>query len=516
MSKLSASHDFHALTITDLLEARDAYHRHLTHLDNVVGTAIGLYLIREGDPDIDDPEGTLPGPSNDIRTLFNSDVRHWSSPCVLVFVDKWQKPDDLKPHPEQFVPPRLYLPDDRVVPTCVVFAPRAADIDQHMDDIIFSPDLLGGGYPILSHVQGDSRIGSVGCLVTDGHSVFALTNRHVAGPDGQESFTIVDGQRHRVGEAVSPSLRQIPLVDAYPAWPGFRTHVNLDAGLIRVDELSNWTSQVFGIGEVGELFHADADALSLNFINRNVRAFGAVSGLLKGVIKGLFYRYRSLAGFDFVTDFLIGPRPGAQTVPTRSGDSGTIWFLERELDEDGRPAKHRPLAMQWGSQGFEGEDHQQAMQFALASNLTIICRDLNVRIVSDWETGLSETWGKLGHFQVGAKACDLVADAKLFLLMQNNKEQIGLSDDDRRNRVFPGNLQSAFIALADVPDLWWKSKRGNREKSTHFADMDEEGSGQFSGETLLELYEADTATLSPLTWHAFYENLGTQLRYQGS
>ena len=60
MSKLSASHDFHALTITDLLEARDAYHRHLTHLDNVVGTAIGLYLIREDDPDIDDPAGTLP------------------------------------------------------------------------------------------------------------------------------------------------------------------------------------------------------------------------------------------------------------------------------------------------------------------------------------------------------------------------------------------------------------------------------------------------------------------------
>lgn len=512
----NAPHDFHALTITDLLEARDAYHRHLTHLDNVVGTAVGLYLIREDDPDIEDPEGALPSPGKGIRTLFNSDIRRWSSPCVLVFVDRWQEPNELRAHPEQFVPPRLYLPDDRIVPTCVVYAPSANNAAPPIDDILFSPDLLGGGYPVLSHVQGESRIGSIGCLVTDGHAVFALTNRHVAGPVSQESFSVVNGERNRIGEAVEPSLREIPLVDAYPGLPGFRTNVNLDAGLLRVDEISNWTSQVYGIGEIGELFQADAEALTLNLISRDVRAFGAASGLLMGKIKGLLYRYRSLAGFDFVTDFLIGPRTGEQTVPTRPGDSGTIWFLDSEPQESGSRAKHRPLAMQWGSQGFQGEDQQDAMQFALASNLTIICRDLNVRIITDWETGLSETWGKLGHFQVGAKACDLVANTKLHLLMQNNKEQVGLSDDDRRNRVFPGNLQSAFIALAYVPDLWWKSKRGNKEKSTHFADMDEDGADQFAGDTLMDLYESDPATLTPQNWHAFYESLGTQMRHQGS
>ena len=43
--------DFSAVSVRDLLEAREAYHVHLMHLDNVVGTAIGRYLIRKGDPD---------------------------------------------------------------------------------------------------------------------------------------------------------------------------------------------------------------------------------------------------------------------------------------------------------------------------------------------------------------------------------------------------------------------------------------------------------------------------------
>ena len=41
--------DYMGLTLRDLLEARDVYHVHLAHLSNVVGTAIGRYLIREDD-----------------------------------------------------------------------------------------------------------------------------------------------------------------------------------------------------------------------------------------------------------------------------------------------------------------------------------------------------------------------------------------------------------------------------------------------------------------------------------
>ncbi|HUM09745.1 MAG TPA: hypothetical protein VLT82_02245, partial [Myxococcaceae bacterium] len=40
---------FETLSVLELLEARDAYHYHLMDKPNVVGTAIGLYLIRDTD-----------------------------------------------------------------------------------------------------------------------------------------------------------------------------------------------------------------------------------------------------------------------------------------------------------------------------------------------------------------------------------------------------------------------------------------------------------------------------------
>jgi hypothetical protein len=39
------------LSVKDLLEARNTYHYHLMNKPNVVGTAIGLYLIRKSDPE---------------------------------------------------------------------------------------------------------------------------------------------------------------------------------------------------------------------------------------------------------------------------------------------------------------------------------------------------------------------------------------------------------------------------------------------------------------------------------
>ena len=96
---------------------------HLLHLPNVVATAIGRYLIRRTDPDSEDPGAETSQPIASKRTLENSAVMPWSRPCVLVFVKQW--PDDmeaLKREPEHFVPRRLYLPDERVVPTCVVDA----------------------------------------------------------------------------------------------------------------------------------------------------------------------------------------------------------------------------------------------------------------------------------------------------------------------------------------------------------------------------------------------------------
>jgi hypothetical protein len=42
---------FHSASLKDLLEARENYHIHLSHLENVVGTAIGKYRIRRKELD---------------------------------------------------------------------------------------------------------------------------------------------------------------------------------------------------------------------------------------------------------------------------------------------------------------------------------------------------------------------------------------------------------------------------------------------------------------------------------
>jgi hypothetical protein len=92
MEILGVERNYASLSIRDVLEARDLYHFHLIHRANVVGTAIGLYLIRSADPWPDrqrtDRE-KVAGAKRGERTLHNSEVRDYSWPCVQVFVSEW-------------------------------------------------------------------------------------------------------------------------------------------------------------------------------------------------------------------------------------------------------------------------------------------------------------------------------------------------------------------------------------------------------------------------------------------
>ena len=84
--------DFNLLTLRDLLEARHHYHVHLAHLPNVVGTAVGRYLVHEDDwyaKHLPSTKRGTPKPRMP-RTLFNTVVTPWSWPCVLVFIDTWE------------------------------------------------------------------------------------------------------------------------------------------------------------------------------------------------------------------------------------------------------------------------------------------------------------------------------------------------------------------------------------------------------------------------------------------
>lgn len=532
--------DFRSLSVKDLLEAREAYHTHLAHLENVIATAIGLYRIRKSDPDTTAINAKNPArwkqreEYTPPRTLQNTIVEDWSWPCILVFVDTWlQQEEIVKQNPDQVVPRFLYLPDGRVVPTCVVLAERYKPAPPPLQNLSFPDQLIGGGYPIFTDDQQQQHVGSIGCLVTDGDIVYALTNRHVAGEEGRPIYSMLRGQKIKIGQSAKGRLEQRSHLgkklfkDVYMGWHGTRSYANLDAGLIRVDDLNYWTAQVFGIGEIDDPVDLNTDSISLDLIGCPVRAFGGASGELVGEIQALFYRYKSIGGFEYISDMLIGPRNSQTPVKTQPGDSGTLWFFDPPLAPDkikvkregGRARRLRPIALQWGGQTVIDQQGEANLQFALATCLSTICRELDVDIIPDWSIGHSEYWGKTGHYKIAAKACELFDDAttlmrKLKRLLMNNVDVIGFGDQ----AILEGELKKIdskqFVPLADVPDLVWRTFR-KLDSSNHFADMDELGKGDFAGKTLLKLCE-DPDNVDIDLWNRFYESLGAAPKDRGA
>ncbi|UIL29525.1 hypothetical protein LZK75_09950 [Rhizobium leguminosarum] len=80
--------------------------------------------------------------------------------------------------------------------------------------------------------------------MTDGHRVYGLTNRHVTGDDGNVVDSVLGGVRKRVGYASAKQITRLPFSDVYPGWPGRSTYVNLDVGLIDIDDLDDWTARL--------------------------------------------------------------------------------------------------------------------------------------------------------------------------------------------------------------------------------------------------------------------------------
>lgn len=529
--------DFASLSMRDLLDAREAYHVHLSSLENVVATAIGRYRIHRDDfyaknpPDKKRPED-YPRVS-EPRTLANSLVKSWSWPAVLVFVREWEEPEKLG---EQIVPRSLYLPDGRVVPTCVILATPDEAPAPPVPGPSQASALLGGGYSALRQHQGVNNLGTFACLVYREGSYYALTNRHVAGRGDEVISAFAHGEYRRVGVSADIGLTRVLMPEIFPAWPGDKTYLTLDAGLVRVDNFEDWTSQVFGIGEVGATFDATEQTITLDLIGCPVRAFGGTSGVIEGEIQALFFRYESLGGYDYTTDVLIGPRTFARDEPgfapfTRPGDSGTLWFYDPpsgdggdDEDEEGgdggddvgaevdphlppergkRARRLRPIAMQWGGQRFVDADGSTSA-FALASFVSSVCRALDVEIVRDWSTGHDEYWGKLGHFAVGWKACDYVTGDKLSRLMKANQVRIGFGDEKLGKGAEFRMGSGDYVPLADVPDYVWIGGAGrSQEGIQHFADVDIYGIG--GGETLLKQCHDDPGKISATVWKEFFD-----------
>jgi hypothetical protein len=163
--------------------------------------------------------------------------------------------------------------------------------------------------------------------------------------------------------------------------------------------------------------------------------------------------------------------------------------------------------MQWGGSEL-GEEAGPPRRLAMATALSSVCRSLEVEIVRDWHIGLSEYWGKVGHYKLGALACELVHDAALKRLMMANQLRIGCSDDALEVGDVPRANQQEFVALADVPDLVFRATR-KMDEANHFADMDQPGKGEFAGKTLLVLWKEGRR--DPADWTAFYDVMDVKL-----
>jgi hypothetical protein len=501
--------NYNSLSIVDLLEARNFRHAELTGLKGVVGTAVGRYFIRKGDsyPGVK-PVVKGKGP----KTLETTEIRHYSWPCVIVFVESWIGESEFahdKTPIRNLIPDRIVLPDSRTVPVCVLEAPKAIYSSECNPNPVMPGNFIGGGYPVLCEVQEQEHFASVGCLLTDGHTVYALTNRHVAGNPGEAIYALLEGKKQPIGRSSDKQLGRLTFESVYEGWSGKNVFLNLDIGLIELSDVTKWVPQVYGIGTLGPVADLSTGNISLSLINAGVRAYGAVSREMEGCIYALFYRYGEMGGFDYVSDILIGGRDG-KPLNTHHGDSGTLWVLDPVKGvESGPLSTYRPLAVQWGGQVFTDSEGKLQKSFALGTLLSTVCHKLEVTPVRDWGFELPEYWGTFGHFTIANIACSIAgtANSKVRQFFKNNLKNITFQLDDITVAGTGGLSKGAFVPLADVPDLVWKMPSGdgsrgprgrNPEGPNHFADMDQappDGSPD-----LLTLCKSDDSNVSPDVW----------------
>ncbi|MEJ0013839.1 MAG: hypothetical protein WDM94_14745 [Bauldia sp.] len=363
--------------------------------------------------------------------------------------------------------------------------------------------------------------------MTDGHLTYALTARHACGPTGTRIYSALREGRVEVGISSDKFATREAFSTVYPDFPGRRSYVSLDIGLIQVDAVDAWTSNTYGLPPAGPLADVHERNLSLRLIDQKVIGRGAASGLLHGTLKALFYRHRSVGGYDYVGDFLIAP---AGDVATRHGDSGMVWNLDVTVDPERGPpvplAKRdlRPLAIEWGGQVFE--DGKQRSAYAVATSLSNACKLLDVELVTDLSRGVSGYWGREGHYSIAAFAIDLVKNKGLARLLRANAGLLSFSKTQLADEGFDAMAganakKGKFVPLADVPDDIWKKlslekggRKGGRdltgsggltngpEHPNHYADID--APIYPDEQTWRDLCLADDANLTLAAWQGFY------------
>ncbi len=562
LSILDNSNNFSALSVKDLLLARDRYHDLLLSKKNVIATAIGLYRIRRADEWLTRKKQPRKK-DQPARTLFNSEVRNYSWPCIYVFVSQWASEAELSKSPADLIPKTLYIDEGRAVPVCVIEAKKQNYSSDASIDLanIYPRNSFVPGTPILNEdAQGLPRLATAGCIVKDGERYYVLTNKHAIGKPGTEICAFKSYQQVVIGRTAEKGITRMPVKDVYPGFASSKQYMQLDVGLIEVEDITEWQTKVIQVGEVQTILDLYDNNINLKLIGQKVVGHGAVSGLLRGEIQGLFYRYKAMGGYEYLSDFLIGPDTEIQTKKMKGidkrknvsfgvshGDSGALLLIEEKvMDEKGKKVtgyNYHPFGLLWGKHEFIENNSRTVQPYALATSLSTSLNFLELDFVRDINLDNEFTWGYIGHYAIASKlnfAIGILKIPKLKAFVTKNKDLLSMKDDEIKtvadsprvvrkiDKTHYDTQTMHFVPLADVADNVWKSNvnvykvdvngtkktahgkgsRAKKDNPNHFADTDQKNS---ANDSLMSLYlkNADKY-LRPKEWLKYYASVETE------
>ncbi|KAL1830804.1 protein NARROW LEAF 1 isoform X2 [Daucus carota subsp. sativus] len=224
------------------------------------------------------------------------------------------------------------------------------------DGLRGSDPFLGSGSQVASQVT----YGTLGAIVksrSGKRQVGFLTNRHVA--------VDLDYPNQKMFHPLPPSLGPGVYLGAVERatsfitddlWYGIfagtnpETFVRADGAFIAFAEsfnISNVSTSVKGIGDIGEVNTIDLQSSINSLIGRQVMKVGRSSGLTTGTIMAYALEYNDEKGICFLTDFLVVGE-NQQTFDLE-GDSGSLILLAGQNGD-----KPRPVGIIWGGTANRG------------------------------------------------------------------------------------------------------------------------------------------------------------------
>ncbi|KAJ4891684.1 Trypsin family protein [Raphanus sativus] len=286
-----------------------------------------------------------------------------NTPAILVFVARKVHRQWL--NPMQCLPSALEGPggvwcDVDVVEFQYYGAPAATPKEQVYNELV---DGLRGSDPCIgsgSQVASQETYRTLGAIVksrTGNHQVGFLTNRHVA--------VDLDYPSQKMFHPLPPSLGPGVYLGAVERatsfitddqWYGIfadtnpETFVRADGAFIPFAEdlsMSNVTTVIKGIGEIGNVHVIDLQSPIDTLIGKQVVKVGRSSGYTTGTVMAYALEYNDEKGICFLTDFLvIGEN---QQTFDLEGDSGSLILLTSPNGQ-----KPRPVGIIWGGTANRG------------------------------------------------------------------------------------------------------------------------------------------------------------------